>query len=150
MFVSDPAHVAGVRRGVRVVFGARVDAARRARPASVRRRRRPRRATAGARGRAAERRARSDEVEVPLALASDEELLAGKRFDALEPDELAQLYRLMSRLEVATPLRRTRRHERARHGRRTDMRRTLRRACAPAASRCGSHAAAAASSRAGS
>ena len=42
------------------------------------------------------------------------------------PHELAQLYRLMTRLEVATPLRRTRRHERARHGRRIDMRRTLR------------------------
>jgi uncharacterized protein with von Willebrand factor type A (vWA) domain len=66
------------------------------------------------------------EVEVPLALASDEERLAGKRFDTLEPHELAQLYRLMSRLEVATPLRRTRRHERSRHGRRIDMRRTLR------------------------
>ena len=34
-----------------------------------------------------------------------------KSFDALEPHELAQLYRLMSRLELATPLRRTRRHE---------------------------------------
>ncbi|MDX6376443.1 MAG: uncharacterized protein QOE98_746, partial [Gaiellaceae bacterium] len=34
------------------------------------------------------------EVEVPLALASDEERLAGKRFDALDPHELAQLYRL--------------------------------------------------------
>ncbi len=66
------------------------------------------------------------EVEVPLAMASDEEQLAGKRFDALEPHELAQLYRLMSRLEVATPLRRTRRHERSRHGRRADLRRTLR------------------------
>jgi hypothetical protein len=66
------------------------------------------------------------EVHVPLALASDEERLAGKRFDALEPDELARLYRLMSRLELATPLRRTRRYERGRHGERIDMRRTLR------------------------
>ena len=66
------------------------------------------------------------EVEVPLALASDEELLASKRFDALDPQELAQLYRLMTRLEVATPLRRTRRRERGRHGREIDMRRTLR------------------------
>ena len=49
-----------------------------------------------------------------------------KRFDALEPRELAQLYRLMSRLELATPLRRTRRHERGRHGRAIDLRRTLR------------------------
>jgi uncharacterized protein len=66
------------------------------------------------------------EVEVPLAMASEEELLASKNFDALEPHELAQLYRLMSRLELATPLRRTRRHERGRHGARIDMRRTLR------------------------
>ena len=66
------------------------------------------------------------DVDVPLALASDEERLAGKRFDALEPDELARLYRLMSRLELATPLRRTRRYERGRHGQRIDMRRTLR------------------------
>jgi len=67
-----------------------------------------------------------DEVDVPLALASDEELLGRKSFDALEPHELAQLYRLMSRLELATPRRRTRRYERARHGQRIDMRRTLR------------------------
>lgn len=67
------------------------------------------------------------ELEVPLAMASDEEQLAGKRFDALEPEELAQLYRLMSRLELATPLRRTRRFEHATLGRRVDLRRTLRR-----------------------
>ena len=66
------------------------------------------------------------EVEVPLAMASDEERLAGKSFDALAPDELAQLYRLMSRLKLATPERRTRRWERARRGARIDMRRTLR------------------------
>jgi uncharacterized protein with von Willebrand factor type A (vWA) domain len=66
------------------------------------------------------------EVDVPLALASDEELLGRKNFDALAPHELAQLYRLMSRLELATPLRRTRRYERGHHGERIDMRRTLR------------------------
>ncbi len=66
------------------------------------------------------------EVEVPLAMASDEELLGRKSFDALEPHELAQLYRLMSRLELATPLRRTRRYEKGRHGEHIDMRRTLR------------------------
>jgi uncharacterized protein len=66
------------------------------------------------------------EVEVPVALASDEELLGRKSFDALEPHELAQLYRLMSRLELATPVRRTRRYEKGRHGARIDMRRTLR------------------------
>src|SRR5579862_299277 len=68
----------------------------------------------------------SAELEVPLALASSEELLRRKSFDALEPNELAQLYRLMSRLELATPLRRTRRYDKGRHGERIDMRRTLR------------------------
>jgi uncharacterized protein with von Willebrand factor type A (vWA) domain len=67
----------------------------------------------------------SAELDVPVAMASDEERLASKSFDALEPDELAQLYRLMSRLELATPIRRTRRYERGR-GRHVDMRRTLR------------------------
>ena len=67
----------------------------------------------------------SAELEVPVAMASDEERLASKSFDALEPHELAQLYRLMSRLELATPVRRTRRYDRG-HGRRIDMRRTLR------------------------
>jgi uncharacterized protein with von Willebrand factor type A (vWA) domain len=66
------------------------------------------------------------ELEVPLALASDEELLGTKRFDALEPHELAQLYRMMSRLELATPRRLTRRYERGRHGGQMDLRRTLR------------------------
>ena len=49
-----------------------------------------------------------------------------KSFDALEPHELAQLYQLMSRLQLATPLRRTRRYEKGRHGQHIDMRRTLR------------------------
>ena len=66
-----------------------------------------------------------EEMPVPV-LASDEELLRTKRFDALEPDELAELYRLMTRLRIATPLRRTRRAERDRRGERIDMRRTLR------------------------
>ncbi len=67
------------------------------------------------------------EREIPAPLApSDEELLRGKRFDSLEPDELVRLYRMMSRLEVATPLRRTRRARRDRHGDRIDLRRTLR------------------------
>jgi uncharacterized protein with von Willebrand factor type A (vWA) domain len=59
-------------------------------------------------------------------LASDEEVLRSKRFDALEPDELAGLYRLMTRLRIATPPRRTRRPKRDRRGERIDMRRTLR------------------------
>jgi uncharacterized protein with von Willebrand factor type A (vWA) domain len=66
------------------------------------------------------------ELDVPLAMASEEEQLGSRRFDALEPDELARLYRLMSQLELATPLRRTRRFEHAAHGRRVDLRRTLR------------------------
>ena len=65
------------------------------------------------------------EVAVPMA-PSDEEVLRGKRFDALAPGELAKLYRLMARLEVATPRRRTRRSRRDRRGERLDMRRTLR------------------------
>src|SRR5207302_230196 len=69
----------------------------------------------------------SEPREVPVALApSEEEVLRSKRFDELSPRELAQLYRLMARLEVATPLRRTRRSERYRHGERIDLRRTLR------------------------
>jgi uncharacterized protein with von Willebrand factor type A (vWA) domain len=65
------------------------------------------------------------EVALPVA-ASDEERLREKRFDALEPGELAQVYRLMARLDVATPRRRTRRAQRGRRGERMDMRRTLR------------------------
>jgi len=65
-------------------------------------------------------------VDIPLALASGEERLAERSFDSLDPYELAQLYDLMSRLRLATPQRRTRRVERARHGRRIDLRRTLR------------------------
>ena len=61
-----------------------------------------------------------------MARASAEERLSEKRFDALEPHELAHLYELMSRLRLETPQRRTRRHEHGR-GRRIDMRRTLRR-----------------------
>ncbi len=66
------------------------------------------------------------EVQVPRAIASTEERLAGKRFNALDADELAQVYRLMSRLQLATPVRRARRFEHAQHGRRVDLRRTLR------------------------
>jgi hypothetical protein len=66
------------------------------------------------------------EREVPLAIASDEELLRNKSFDALEPHELARLYRLMSRLQLATPRRRTRRYEKGRRGEHVDLRRSLR------------------------
>ena len=65
-------------------------------------------------------------VEVPVAMASDEERLRHKSFDALEAYELAQLYRLMSRIELATPVRRTRRRKRGRRGEHVDLRATLR------------------------
>ena len=65
------------------------------------------------------------DVAVPVA-ASDEERLRGKRFDALEPGELAALYALMTRLRIAAPARRTRRAVRDRRGEHIDLRRTLR------------------------
>ena len=65
------------------------------------------------------------ELAVPT-VATDEEVIRAKRFDALEPDELAALYALMTKLSLATPRRRTRRYERGRHGGRVDLRRTLR------------------------
>ena len=65
-------------------------------------------------------------AEVPSLIASDEELLRSKSFDALEPHELAQLYRLMSRLQLAAPPRRRRRYEKGRRGEHVDLRRTLR------------------------
>lgn len=68
-----------------------------------------------------------DEREVEVAtVAAAEEVLRSKRFEALEADELAALYRLMARLQVATPTRRTRRRHRDSHGERIDLRRTLR------------------------
>jgi uncharacterized protein len=66
------------------------------------------------------------ELEVPALIASDEERLGQKSFDQLEPHELAQLYRLMSRLQLAAPPRRTRRYEKGRSGEHIDLRRTLR------------------------
>jgi uncharacterized protein len=68
-----------------------------------------------------------DDRDAPVpVLASDEEVLRTKRFDALDPNELAQLHTLMSKLSLATPCRLTRRSERRHHGRRIDLRRTLR------------------------
>jgi len=70
----------------------------------------------------------SDEadLELPLLRASHEERLRHTSFDRLGPDELAQLYDLMSRLRLETPLRQTRRYQRRRRGERVDLRRTLR------------------------
>jgi uncharacterized protein len=66
------------------------------------------------------------EVEVPLAMASEEERLGEKSFEALEPHELEQLRRVMARLDLDTPQRRSRRRRRARRGEQLDLRRTLR------------------------
>ncbi|MFJ4828590.1 VWA domain-containing protein [Streptomyces sp. NPDC088747] len=54
------------------------------------------------------------------------EVLAHKDFAAIEPGELAELNRLLALLVVRVPLRRGRRREADRHGRRVDLRRTLR------------------------
>jgi hypothetical protein len=68
----------------------------------------------------------SKEVLVPLQEASTEEALSEKNFSALNSDELAALYRLMIRLQLATPDRVTRRKRSGRRGEHMDMRRTLR------------------------
>lgn len=65
------------------------------------------------------------DVPVPT-LASAEEVLRAKRFDALDARELAEVHRLMADLRIATPVRRTRRARQDRHGDRIDLRRTLR------------------------
>jgi uncharacterized protein with von Willebrand factor type A (vWA) domain len=59
-------------------------------------------------------------------LASGEEVLKAKRFDALEPDELVRIHRLMAQMRLAPPTRRLRRARRDRRGETIDMRRTLR------------------------
>jgi uncharacterized protein with von Willebrand factor type A (vWA) domain len=67
-----------------------------------------------------------EEVPVALDTASDEEVFSTRNFSALNAAELAALYRLMVRLQLATPIRRTRRKKRGRRGEHMDMRRTLR------------------------
>ena len=66
------------------------------------------------------------EVEVPLAMASEEERLGRKSFDALQPEEFERIRRMMATLELAAPRRRSRRRRRARRGEHLDLRRTLR------------------------
>src|SRR3954447_7201917 len=68
-----------------------------------------------------------EEVPVALDTASDEEVFTTRNFSSLNAAELAALYRLMVRLQLATPIRRTRRKKRGRRGEHMDMRRTLRR-----------------------
>jgi uncharacterized protein with von Willebrand factor type A (vWA) domain len=58
--------------------------------------------------------------------ASDADVLRHKSFAACTPDELAALRRIMTRIRLTPPRRRTRRTEAGRSGRRPDLRRTLR------------------------
>jgi uncharacterized protein len=131
VFVSDPAQVGAFDRVFREVFGTTTPDDRAAADTSSDRAATSSRPADGRteRGLGAAQPGSGDDgepVEVPVALASDEERLAGKSFDALEPQELAQLYQLMAHLHLRTPVRRTRRYEKGRHGQRIDMRRTLR------------------------
>jgi uncharacterized protein with von Willebrand factor type A (vWA) domain len=66
------------------------------------------------------------EVEDEVGLASTAELLRRKSFARCTPEELAQLAKLMARIDLAVPRRRTRRREPDRTGL-PDLRRTLRR-----------------------
>ncbi|MGO9279375.1 MAG: vWA domain-containing protein [Streptosporangiaceae bacterium] len=59
-------------------------------------------------------------------MASDVDALKHKSFAACTPDELAALRRIMSRIALTPPRRRTRRTMTARSGRRPDPRRTVR------------------------
>ena len=131
----------GVRRVFFEVFGSRDVQLRRAAGRGARaRRRRPttapasaeRRGTARPAARRAGRRGDGDGGErarvsvVPVA-ASDEERLRGKRFDALEPGELARAVPADDASSSSRRRsRRTRRAERDRRGERIDLRRTLR------------------------
>jgi uncharacterized protein len=69
----------------------------------------------------------SDDEEERLGLmASDADILKHKSFTACTPDELAALRRIMKRIRLTPPKRRTRRMMPAHSGRRPDMRRTVR------------------------
>jgi hypothetical protein len=68
-----------------------------------------------------------DEQEARLGLvASGADVLKGKSFASCTPEELAALRRIMTRMRLAPPKRRTRRHASARSGRRPDPRRMVR------------------------
>jgi uncharacterized protein len=122
VFVSDQAHAAAFDRVFAEVFGSAAGPA----PDPADPDRQATETTLAAPSAPGRTREDGEELELPVALASDEERLRSKRFDTLEPGELAQLYRLMSRLSVVTPERRTRRAQRDRRGEHMDMRRTLR------------------------
>jgi uncharacterized protein with von Willebrand factor type A (vWA) domain len=69
----------------------------------------------------------NDDEEAKLGLlASEAEVLRNKSFAACTPEELAALRRIMARIRLTPPRRRTRRTTRARSGARPDMRRTVR------------------------
>lgn len=79
----------------------------------------------------AERRERSDDGDDEAmigAVASEAERLHHRRFDMATAAELAAMRRLMARIPVDVPRRRTRRSEAVHRGRRPDLRRTVRRA----------------------
>jgi uncharacterized protein with von Willebrand factor type A (vWA) domain len=68
-----------------------------------------------------------DEQEARLGLvASDADTIKGKSFAACTPEELAALRRIMNRMRLTPPKRRTRRTVAARSGRRPDPRRMVR------------------------
>jgi uncharacterized protein with von Willebrand factor type A (vWA) domain len=68
-----------------------------------------------------------DDEEAMLGLmASESDVLRNKSFAACTPEELAALRRIMARIRLTPPRRRTRRTMRARAGPRPDMRRTVR------------------------
>ena len=68
-----------------------------------------------------------DDEEARLGLmASDAELLRQKSFAACTPEELVALRRIMARVRLTPPRRRTRRTTRAERGPRPDLRRTVR------------------------
>ncbi len=64
-----------------------------------------------------------------LAAASTVERLRTREFATLDPEELAELNRLMRRMALVPPLRSSRRTSRHRQGRLVDLRATLRHAC---------------------
>lgn len=71
--------------------------------------------------------AEGDEEEAVLGwMASDVEALKRKSFTACTPEELAALRRIMNRIRLTPPRRRTRRTQPARAGRTPDLRRTVR------------------------
>jgi uncharacterized protein with von Willebrand factor type A (vWA) domain len=67
-----------------------------------------------------------NERDLLIAAASSEERLAERDFGELEADELRALRRLMHKLALTPPVRRVRRFRRDHHGRRLDLRATLR------------------------